>query len=111
MTGDGRRGRGMDRNLKSEVIRSRSGGSEVEYANIGVGRDAGEDIGGMRRKGCGIGAAVRGERNERLWAMRGPNAHGTVPTRRTEAVFCYEIPVYAKDLAIVFSPTLDGEVV
>lgn len=101
----------MDRNLESEVIRGRSGSSEIENANVGVGGDAGEDIGRMRRKGGGIGAAVCGKRKERLRAMRRPNAHGTVPTRRTEAVFCDEIPVHAEDLAVVLSPILDGEVV
>lgn len=71
----------MDWDLEHEVVRGRGGGTKVKYANIGVGCDAGEDIGRVRRKGSGIGAAVCGDRKERLRAMRRPDANSTVPAR------------------------------
>lgn len=83
----GRYGRGMDRNLKYEMVGGGGGGAEIEDANVGVGGDAGEDVGGMRREGGGVGATVRRERNKGLRTMRRPYAHGTVPTGGAEAVF------------------------
>lgn len=77
----------MDRNLKCEMVGGRSGGAEIEDANVGIGGDAGEDVGRMRREGGGVGATVRGERKEGLRTMRRPHANSTVPTGGAEAIF------------------------
>lgn len=44
-------------------------------------------------------------------AMRRPDSDGAVPATRAEPVLRDEVPVYAEDLAVVFFPVLDGEVV
>lgn len=101
----------MDGDLEGEVIRGGGGGAEVKDTNVGVGGNAREDVGGMWRERGGIGTAMRGESEERVRAMRRPDANGTVPAGRAETVFGDEIPVYAEDFAVVFSPVLDGEIV
>lgn len=63
------------------------GGAEIKDANVGIRGDAGEDVGRMGRKGGGVGATVRRERNKRLRTVRRPDAHGAVPTGGAEAVF------------------------
>jgi hypothetical protein len=41
----------------------------------------------MRTEGGRVGAAVGGEGEEGLWAMRRPDSDGAIPTAGAEAVF------------------------
>lgn len=63
------------------------GGAEIEDTNVGIGGDAGEDVGRMGREGGRVSATVRRECKERLGTVRRPDAHSTVPTGGAEAVF------------------------
>lgn len=63
------------------------GGAKIENANVGIGGDAGEDVGRMGREGGGVCATVRRERKKGLRTVRRPDTHGTVPAGRAEAVF------------------------
>lgn len=65
----------------------------------------------MRREGGRVGATMDGENNEGLRAMRRPDSYSTVPTAGYKAIFRDHVPVHAEDLAIVFLPVLDREVV
>lgn len=69
----------MNRDLESEVVGGGGGSAEIEDTNVGVGGDAGENVGGMGREGGGISAAVCGECEERLRTMRRPDPDGAVP--------------------------------
>lgn len=101
----------MDGDLESEVIRGGGGGAEVKDTDVGVGGNAREDVGGMRRERGRIGTAMGGEGEKGVRTMRRPDANGAVPAGRAETVFGDEIPMYAEDFAVVFSPVLDGEIV
>lgn len=65
----------------------------------------------MRREGGGIGTGMGGESDERMRAMRRPDSHGAIPTARQKMVLGYQVPMHAEDLAVMFLPVLDGEVV
>lgn len=65
----------------------------------------------MRREGGRVGAAVGGQGDEGVRPVRGPDADGAVPAAGAEGVLCDEVPADAEDLAIMFLPVLDGEVV
>ena len=69
----------MNRDLESEVVGGGGGSAEIEDTNVGVGGDAGENVGGMRREGGGISAAVCGKCEERLRTMRRPDPDGAIP--------------------------------
>ena len=51
----------MDGDREDEVVGGGSGGAEVEEAEVRVARDGGEEGGGMRGEGGGVGAGVDGE--------------------------------------------------
>lgn len=101
----------MDWDLESKVVGGGCRDAEVVDAKVGVGGYTGEDIGRMRCEGGGIGATMDGENNEGLRTMRRPDSYGAVPTAGYEAIFRDHVPVDAEDLAIVFLPVLDREVV
>lgn len=65
----------------------------------------------MWAEGGGVGAAVRGECEKGLRAMRRPHAHCAVPAAGAEAVLGDEVPVYAEYFAGMFFPALDGVVI
>lgn len=59
----------MDGHLDGEMIRSRGRRTKIKDTNVGIGRDAGEDVGRVRRE-CGrVRAAMCREGEERVWPM------------------------------------------
>lgn len=66
--GEGR----VDRDAGDEVVGGGGGGAQVEDPQVRVGGDGGEDRGGVRGEGGGVGAGMCGEGGEGLGAVGGP---------------------------------------
>lgn len=72
----------MDWDLEGEVICGGGWGSKIVDAKVGVGGYAGKDIWRVWRKRGGVGAAMCGESDEGMRAMRRPDSYSAVPTAR-----------------------------
>lgn len=69
----------MNGDLEGKVVGGGGRSAEIEYTNVRVGGDAGENVGGMGGEGGGISAAVCGKCEERLRTMRRPDPDGAIP--------------------------------
>lgn len=109
--GHHRRRGAVDGDLHGEMVRRGGRSAQVEHAHVRVGRDARQEIGGVRREGSRVGAAVRGQGQEGGRAFGRPDLDGAVPAAGAEAVLGDQVPVHGEDLAVVLAPVLHGEVV